>query len=105
MGFFFIPTLKNYSDNWIYDGFSNFSDETFENFVAQKAFNRHFTEKSVAMLIFQENSRISPNFFSSLKILATLKNVGLPHFSRLRFWRRKNFVKCHTLSEDRKSVV
>ena len=70
---------------------------TFEDFVTQKAFNRHFTEKSVASLNFQENSRFFPNFFQLSKFsISVRKNsssekFGLPNFSREFLLMRENF--------------
>src|SRR3989338_6642906 len=59
-----------------------------------KVFNRNLTVRNDRLRLFCQAKFVPlPNFFSSLKILASLKNVGLPHFSRLGFWRRKNFVK------------
>src|SRR3989344_1095326 len=70
-----------------------FADASFQNFVTGNELNRNLTRNSVADA---KTPSVFPNFSKFFLISQNPRNsekCGLPHFSRLGFWRRKNFVK------------
>ena len=74
------------------------ADAIFPNFVAGKELNKNFTEKSVAKAKLPSNFPIFPKFFLISQNPRNSEKCGLPHFSRLGFWRRKNFALAYLTS-------